>query len=107
MQDIHKQIGEDIKKHAVLLYMKGTAEAPQCGFSAFVCAVLKRCGVPFEVRNVLADETLRQAIKTYSKWPTIPQLYVKGQFIGGCDIVKDMYEKGDIQKLLRDKGLVA
>ena len=105
MQDIHTKIREDIEQHPVLLYMKGTAAAPQCGFSAFVCAVLKKCGVVFEARNVLADETLRQEIKTYSKWPTIPQLYIKGQFIGGCDIVKDMYEKGTFQDLIREKGL--
>ena len=97
---LFKAIQQDIDSHPVLLYMKGTKEVPQCGFSAFVCGVLQKLGVSFETRNVLADSEIRQGIKAFSNWPTIPQLYVKGSFVGGCDIVKDMYASGELQKLL-------
>ena len=101
MEKTLKAIENDVKTHAVLLYMKGSPDFPQCGFSSFVCAVLQKLGVSFEARNVLEDNTLRQAIKTFSNWPTIPQLYVNGQFIGGCDIVKNMYESGELSALFK------
>ena len=103
MQEILEDIKKDVEKHPVLLYMKGTPVAPQCGFSSFVCAVLEKHNVCFAFRNVLENDALREAIKVFSHWPTIPQLYVKGGFIGGCDIVKKMYESGELQKLF--KGL--
>ena len=102
---MHTKIQQDIKNHKILLYMKGTPETPSCGFSAYVCAILKALKVPFESRNVLDNLELRQAIKNFSSWPTIPQLYIDEEFIGGCDIVKNMYEDKSLQKLLNDKGL--
>ena len=86
--------------------MKGTPEAPQCGFSMAVSNVLKHLSVNFKAVNILEDEKLRQGIKDYSDWPTIPQLYVKGEFIGGCDIVKEMFEKGDLKNLLKQKEIL-
>lgn len=102
---MHTDIKKDIQNNKILLYMKGTPDAPSCGFSAYVCAVLKALNVRFDSRNVLEDPNLRQAIKDFSNWPTIPQLYIDEEFIGGCDIVKTMYEDGSLQKLLREKGL--
>ncbi len=102
-ESIQKQINEN----DVVLYMKGTAEFPQCGFSSLVVQVLKQIGVPFKDVNVLEDQDLRQGIKDFTNWPTIPQLYVKGEFIGGCDIVREMYESGELQTLLADKGVKA
>ena len=103
-------IKDDIKiileKNNVCLFMKGTPEAPQCGFSLAVSNVLKHLKVKFESINVLENESMRQVIKDYSDWPTIPQLYVKGEFIGGCDIVKEMFEKGELKKLLENKSLI-
>ncbi|MAV05811.1 MAG: monothiol glutaredoxin, Grx4 family [Candidatus Pelagibacter sp.] len=103
-------IKDDIKiileKNNVCLFMKGTPEAPQCGFSLAVSNVLKHLKVKFESINVLENESMRQGIKDYSDWPTIPQLYVKGEFIGGCDIVKEMFEKGELKKLLENKSLI-
>ncbi|MFW5679917.1 MAG: Grx4 family monothiol glutaredoxin [Pseudomonadota bacterium] len=107
MSDIHATIGEQIGKDDVVLYMKGTPVFPQCGFSAMVVQVLSHAGVKFQAYNVLEDQNLREGIKTYSNWPTIPQLYVKGEFIGGCDIVRDMYESGELTKLFEDKGVSA
>ena len=86
--------------------MKGTPESPQCGFSMTVSNVLKHLNANFKGVNVLEDQNLRQGIKDFSDWPTIPQLYVKGEFIGGCDIVKDMFEKGELKKLLQEKKLI-
>ena len=86
--------------------MKGTTESPQCGFSMTVSNVLKHLNANFKGVNVLEDQNLRQGIKDFSDWPTIPQLYVKGEFIGGCDIVKDMFEKGELKKLLQEKKLI-
>ena len=105
MSDIHATIGEQIGKDDVVLYMKGTPVFPQCGFSAMVVQVLSHAGVKFQAYNVLEDQSLREGIKAFSNWPTIPQLYVKGEFVGGCDIVRDMYETGELQKLLDDKGI--
>lgn len=101
-----KQIKKDIEENDVVLYMKGTATFPQCGFSAVVVQVLNHLGVKFKDVNVLADEGLRQAIKDYTDWPTIPQLYIKGEFIGGADIVRDTYQSGELQALLAEKKIV-
>ena len=101
MQDTVKAQLEDlIKKNKVLLFMKGNKHFPQCGFSAQVVGILKEVGAPFETVNVLQDPAVRDGIKEYSSWPTIPQLYIEGEFIGGCDIVKEMYASGDLQKKL-------
>jgi len=100
MKEIHKKIEEIIKKNKVVLFMKGTPEKPQCGFSMTVCNILKQLKINFFSVNVLSDEFLRQGIKEYSNWPTIPQLYINGNFIGGCDIVKEMYEKDEIKKII-------
>ena len=102
--------GEIIKKliteNNICLFMKGTPDAPQWGFSMAVSNVLKHLNVNFKGVNVLEDENLRQGIKEYSDWPTIPQLYVKGEFIGGCDIIKEMFEKGELKLLLEEKKLI-
>lgn len=90
-----------------VLFMKGTRDFPQCGFSATVVQVLNQLHVPFKDVNVLADAELREAIKQFSNWPTIPQLYLKGEFIGGCDIVREMYQSGELQTLLTEKGIAA
>lgn len=97
---VKNQLDELIKKHRVLLFMKGNKHFPQCGFSAQVIQILKEIGTGFETVNVLQDPAVRDGIKEYSSWPTIPQLYVEGEFIGGCDIVKEMYASGDLQKKL-------
>ncbi len=102
---IFERIKKDIGSNDVVLYMKGTAVFPQCGFSAAVVQVLSQLGVTFKDVNVLEDNDIRQGIKDFANWPTIPQLYVKGEFIGGCDIVREMYASGELQELLRDKGV--
>ncbi|MDX2073813.1 MAG: Grx4 family monothiol glutaredoxin, partial [Alphaproteobacteria bacterium] len=103
---IFETIQKDISEHDVVLYMKGTKKIPQCGFSATVAQVLERLGVTgYKDVNVLADPEIREGIKVFTNWPTIPQLYVKGEFIGGCDIVREMYESGELQQLLKDKGV--
>ena len=101
MSTTHDTINQQVTSHPVVLYMKGTPQFPQCGFSATVAEILNRCGVSdyFSV-NVLADDDIRQGIKEYANWPTIPQLYVNGEFVGGCDIVREMYSTGELQKLL-------
>ena len=104
--DIKEEIKNILDGNDVCLFMKGTPEAPQCGFSMAVSNLLKHLKVNFKGVNVLENETLRQGIKNYSDWPTIPQLYIKGEFIGGCDIVKEMFEKEDLQKLLKEKSLI-
>jgi monothiol glutaredoxin len=101
MSDIHDTIKEQVSRNRVVLYMKGTPQFPQCGFSATVAEVLKRCGLAeYASFNVLQDDALRNGIKEYSNWPTIPQLYVDGEFVGGCDIVREMYQTGELQQLL-------
>jgi monothiol glutaredoxin len=95
------QITREISAHRVVLFMKGTPESPYCGFSATVVAALQRVGVPFRALDVLSDPALRQALKEFSAWPTFPQLYVDGVFVGGCDIVKEMYETGELSTLLQ------
>ncbi|MCI5052695.1 MAG: Grx4 family monothiol glutaredoxin [Simkaniaceae bacterium] len=96
--EVFEEIENDIKKHPVILFMKGTKEMPMCGFSGTVVEILKLIDVPFETRNVLDDEALRAGIKAFSNWPTIPQLYINGEFIGGCDIVTQLYETGQLSK---------
>lgn len=96
-----------VENNDVVLFMKGTPVFPQCGFSSVVARVLDHLQVDFESVNVLEDDGIRQGIKTFSNWPTIPQLYVKGEFLGGCDIVKEMFESGELQSYLRDKGLIS
>lgn len=105
MTDIKKDIEDTIKKNPVVLYMKGNKQMPQCGFSAAVVGVLNHHGVEFHDINVLADENLRHAIKDFSQWPTIPQLYVAGEFVGGCDIVREMAQSGELAALFTDKGI--
>jgi monothiol glutaredoxin len=100
-----EQIRKDIADNDVILFMKGTPSFPQCGFSAAVVQVLTHSGVKFKGVNVLADAELRQGIKEFSNWPTIPQLYVKGEFVGGCDIVREMAESGELQTLFTDKAV--
>ncbi|SOB92087.1 monothiol glutaredoxin [Rhodobacter sp. JA431] len=99
------QIKADIESNDVVLYMKGTREMPQCGFSSRVAGVLNYLGVAYKDVNVLADAEVRQGIKEFSDWPTIPQLYVKGEFVGGCDIVTEMTLSGELDKLFEDKGI--
>jgi monothiol glutaredoxin len=103
---IFTRIEQDIKGNDIVLYMKGTKQIPQCGFSSVVVQVLERMGVEnFKDVNVLADPEIREGIKQFTNWPTIPQLYVKGEFIGGCDIVREMFQNGELQELLRSKGI--
>ena len=98
-------IGRDIAENDVVLFMKGTPMFPQCGFSAAVVQILTQLGVKFKGVNVLADDGLRQGIKAFSSWPTIPQLYVKGEFVGGCDIVREMAEAGELEQLFQEKNV--
>lgn len=98
-------IKNTIENNDVVLFMKGEAQFPQCGFSSMVVQVLTHMGVTFKDVNVLEDNDIRQGIKDYTQWPTIPQLYVKGEFVGGCDIVREMYESGELQTLMSDKGI--
>ena len=104
--EINKKIESLIKDNEVCLFMKGTPDAPQCGCSMAVTNVLKHLNINFKGINVLDDENLRQGIKDFSDWPTIPQLYVKKEFVGGCDIVKEMFEKGELKKLFEDKKII-
>ena len=104
--NIKDKIENFIKENDVCLFMKGTPDSPQCGFSMAVSNVLKHLNVNFRGINVLEDENLRQGIKEYSDWPTIHQLYVKKEFIGGCDIVKEMFDKGELKKLFEDKKII-
>ena len=104
--DIKNEIKNMIEKNDVCLFMKGVPESPQCGFSMAVSNILKHLEIKFEGINVLENEALRQGIKEFSDWPTIPQLYVKGEFVGGCDIVKEMFEKGELKELLKNKSLI-
>ena len=103
---IFDRIRKEIKENDIVLFMKGTAEYPQCGFSAVVVQVLTHLGLPFRDINVLEDNDIREGIKEFTDWPTIPQLYVKGEFVGGSDIVREMYQTGELQELLADKGLL-
>ena len=104
-QQTNDLISKEIEDNEVCLFMKGTPDAPQCGFSMAVINMLKILEVNFKGVNVLENESLRQGIKEFSDWPTIPQLYIKKEFVGGCDIVKEMYENGELKKVLEDKGI--
>ena len=105
MSDVQTRIADDVKTNDVLLYMKGTPVFPQCGFSAAVVQILSHMGVKFKGVDVLTDPSVRQGIKEFSNWPTIPQLYVKGEFVGGCDIIREMFETGELKQLLEEKGV--
>jgi monothiol glutaredoxin len=104
-QDVQDWIGKQIAGNDVVLFMKGTKTMPQCGFSMQLAQILNHLGVDFKDINVLEDMSVREGIKAYSNWPTIPQLYVKGEFIGGCDIVREMFQAGELQELLTSKGI--
>jgi monothiol glutaredoxin len=105
MDNAKDRIEADIKSNDVVLYMKGTPVFPQCGFSSAVVQVLTHLGVKFKGINVLEDPEIRNGIKDYANWPTIPQLYVKGEFVGGCDIVREMYQSGELAEMLQTKGV--
>ena len=102
---VTERIKDDITSNDVVLYMKGTPVFPMCGFSAAVVQVLTHIGVKFKGVNVLEDPSIRQGIKDFSNWPTIPQLYVKGEFVGGCDIIREMYQTGELQEMLQTRGV--
>ena len=104
-ENLKKKINDELKKNEVCLFMKGTPSTPQCGFSLAVSNVLKHLEVNFQGINVLENDELREGIKKFSDWPTIPQLYIKGEFIGGCDIVKEMFEKGELQKKFANQNI--
>ena len=104
---VHAFIADTVKGHDVVLFMKGTPDAPRCGFSSLAVQILDHVGASFVGVDVLQDEGLREGIKTYSDWPTIPQLYVKQEFVGGCDIVKEMFQSGELKTLLDEKGVLA
>ena len=105
MSEINNQLDEIIKNNKVVLFMKGTPEMPQCGFSMAVSNVLKHLEVKFTAINVYEDEEIRNGIKEYSNWPTIPQLYVKKEFVGGCDIIREMHENGELSNFFEEKGI--
>ena len=102
---VQDRIAQDVAQNEVLLFMKGTPVMPQCGFSAAVVHILSELGVKFKAVDVLKDAEIRQGIKEFSNWPTIPQLYVKGEFVGGCDIVKEMFEQGELDAFLTERGI--
>src|SRR6187549_1137680 len=102
---IEQFIDNEVKSNDVVLFMKGTPQFPQCGFSGQVVQILDYIGVPYKGLNVLESDDLRNGIKAYSNWPTIPQLYVKGEFVGGCDIIREMFQAGELQGLLKEKGV--
>lgn len=104
--NIKEKLKEIITSNDVCLFMKGVPEAPQCGFSMAVANILKHLNIKFKGIDVLTDENIRQGIKEYSEWPTIPQLYIKGEFVGGCDIIKEMFENGELKNLLKNKNLI-
>ncbi len=107
MTDANQAIANEVKSNDVVLFMKGTPQFPMCGFSSQVVQILDYLGVPYKGINVLEDESIRQGVKDYSNWPTVPQLYVKGEFVGGCDIAREMFQAGELQQLLADKGIAA
>ena len=104
-QQVKEQIENSINNNDVCLFMKGSPEAPQCGFSMAVSNILKILEVKYQSIDVLKDQKIREGIKIYSEWPTIPQLYIKKEFVGGCDIIKEMFENGELKKLLKDKNI--
>jgi len=104
--DVKTKIEDIVNNNEICLFMKGVPEAPQCGFSMAVSNILKSLKVNFKAINVLESEEIRNGVKIYSDWPTIPQLYIKGEFVGGCDIIKEMFEKGELKELLKSKSLI-
>ncbi|MCC6946318.1 MAG: Grx4 family monothiol glutaredoxin [Bradyrhizobiaceae bacterium] len=102
---IKEFIDREVKSNDVVLFMKGTPQSPMCGFSGQVVQILDYLGVPYKGLNVLESDDLRQGIKDYSNWPTVPQLYVKGEFVGGCDIIREMFQAGELQGMLKEKGI--
>ena len=102
---IEQFIDNEVKNNDVVLFMKGTPQFPMCGFSGQVVQILDYIGVPYKGLNVLENDELRNGIKTYSNWPTIPQLYVKGEFVGGCDIIREMFQSGELKGVLKEKGV--
>jgi monothiol glutaredoxin len=104
---VHDFIDKAVKENPVVLFMKGVPEQPRCGFSSAVVQILDHLGVEYAAVDVLQSEPVRQGIKAYSDWPTIPQLYVKGEFVGGCDIIREMYQSGELQDLFEEQGLTA
>lgn len=102
---VHAFIAETLAQHEVVLFMKGTPDAPRCGFSSLAVQILDHVGAPFVGVDVLQDEALREGVKTFTDWPTIPQLYVKGEFVGGSDIVREMFQAGELQALMAEKGV--
>ena len=104
---IEQRIQKELDNHDVVLFMKGEAAFPQCGFSSLAVQVLSQLGVSFKDINVLEDNAIREGIKVFANWPTIPQLYIKGEFVGGSDIIREMYESGELQAMLADKGVAA
>jgi monothiol glutaredoxin len=105
MSDVQARIAEDVKSNDVLLYMKGTPVFPQCGFSSMAVQILSNLGVKFKAVDVLSDPDVRDGIKAFSNWPTIPQLYIKGEFVGGADIMREMFESGELKTFIADKGI--
>jgi monothiol glutaredoxin len=105
MTDTHTQIDNEVKSNDVVLFMKGTADMPMCGFSGRSVQILQHLGVNFKDVNVLADEAIRNGIKEYTNWPTIPQLYIKGEFVGGADIMMEMFQSGELKQMMADKGI--
>ena len=106
MSDVNEWIGDVVKTNDVVLFMKGVPEQPQCGFSGRVVQMLDFVGAPYQAVNVLESDILREGIKKFADWPTIPQLYIKGEFVGGCDIITEMFQSGELKKTLSDAGLV-
>ena len=102
---IEQFIDNEVKANDIVLFMKGTPQQPMCGFSGQIVQILDYLGVPYKGLNVLESDELRQGVKVYSNWPTVPQLYVKGEFVGGCDIVREMFQANELQQLLKDKGI--
>jgi len=107
MADINAFIDNEVKSNDVVLFMKGTPQFPMCGFSGQVVQILDYVGAPYKAHNVLENADLRNGIKEYANWPTIPQLYIKGEFVGGCDIVREMFQSGELQQTLADNGIAA
>ena len=105
MSDINQIITDQINSDSVVLYMKGSAQFPMCGFSGTVVQILKHLEIPFTAIDVMQDMEIREGIKQYSNWPTIPQLYIKGEFVGGCDIIREMFEAGELQQMFEEKGV--
>jgi monothiol glutaredoxin len=104
-QDVQDWIAKQVANNDVVLFMKGTKQMPQCGFSMQVAQILNHLGVDFKDINVLDDMSVREGVKVFSNWPTVPQLYVKGEFVGGCDIVREMFQAGELQEMLNQKGI--